>query len=114
MVILGVAGCSALLLCGFGIENTINYGFDLELENYIPYNVTVSYSDYSSHAGDLQSDKRITAVDEYAKYSVMVQGKNTLSSYVYVMPSLPEIIDLGYDDDGISVSLNLRKTSGLR
>lgn len=113
MVILGVAGCSALLLCGFGIENTINYGLDLELENYIPYNVTVSYSDYSSHAGDLQSDKRITAVDEYAKYSVMVQGKNTLSSYVYVMPSLPEIIDLGYDDDGISVSSKLAKDIGV-
>lgn len=113
MVILGVAGCSALLLCGFGIENTINYGLDLELNEYIPYDVSVSYSDMSSHNAEILSTYGVVSVDEYAKYSVTAQGKNTLSANVYVMPSDPTIVNLGYDDRSILVSSKLAKDVGV-
>ncbi len=113
MVILGVAGCSALLLCGFGVENTINYGLDLELGTYTPYDVTVSYSDGLSHFDDISALEGVVAVDEYAKYSVTAQGEKILSSYVYVMPSAPKIIDLGYDDNSVLVSSKLAKDIGV-
>lgn len=113
MVILGVAGCSALLLCGFGVENTINYGLDLELGTYTPYDVTVSYSDGLSHFDDVSALEGVVAVDEYAKYSVTAQGEKILSSYVYVMPSAPKIIDLGYDDNSVLVSSKLAKDIGV-
>ena len=99
MVIFGVAGCSALLLCGFGVENTINYGLDLELGHYTPYDVTALDG--------------VVAVDEYAKYSVTAQGEKVLSSYVYVMPSVPKIIDFGYDDNSVLVSSKLAKDIGV-
>lgn len=113
MVILGVAGCSALLLCGFGVENTINYGLDLELGHYTPYDVTVSYSDGLSHFDDVTALDGVVAVDEYAKYSVTAQGEKVLSSYVYVMPSVPKIIDFGYDDNSVLVSSKLAKDIGV-
>lgn len=113
MVILGVAGCSALLLCGFGVENTINYGLDLELGHYTPYDVTVSYSDGLSHFDDITALDGVVAVDEYAKYSVTAQGEKVLSSYVYVMPSVPKIIDFGYDDTSVLVSSKLAKDIGV-
>lgn len=113
MVILGVAGCSALLLCGFGVENTINYGLDLELGHYTPYDVTVSYSDGLSHFDDVTALDGVVAVDEYAKYSVTAQGEKVLSSYVYVMPSDPKIIDFGYDDNSVLVSSKLAKDIGV-
>ena len=113
MVILGVAGCSALLLCGFGVENTINYGLDLELGHYTPYDVTVSYSDGLSHFDDITALDGVVAVDEYAKYSVTAQGEKVLSSYVYVMPSAPKIIDFGYDDNSVLVSSKLAKDIGV-
>lgn len=113
MVILGVAGCSALLLCGFGVENTINYGLDLELGHYTPYDVTVSYSDGLSHFDDITALDGVVAVDEYAKYSVTAQGEKVLSSYVYVMPSVPKIIDFGYDDNSVLVSSKLAKDIGV-
>ncbi len=113
MVILGVAGCSALLLCGFGVENTINYGLDLELGHYTPYDVTVSYSDGLSHFDDITALEGVVAVDEYAKYSVTAQGEKVLSSYVYVMPSDPKIINLGYDDNSVLVSSKLAKDIGV-
>ena len=113
MVILGVAGCSALLMCGFGVENTINYGLDLELGHYTPYDVTVSYSDGLSHFDDITALDGVVAVDEYAKYSVTAQGEKVLSSYVYVMPSVPKIIDFGYDDNSVLVSSKLAKDIGV-
>ena len=113
MVIFGVAGCSALLLCGFGVENTINYGLDLELGHYTPYDVTVSYSDGLSHFDDITALDGVVAVDEYAKYSVTAQGEKVLSSYVYVMPSVPKIIDFGYDDNSVLVSSKLAKDIGV-
>lgn len=113
MVILGVAGCSALLLCGFGVENTINYGLDLELGHHTPYDVTVSYSDGLSHFDDVTALDGVVAVDEYAKYSVTAQGEKVLSSYVYVMPSNPKIIDFGYDDNSVLVSSKLAKDIGV-
>lgn len=113
MVILGVAGCSALLLCGFGVENTINYGLDLELGHYTPYDVTVSYSDGLSHFDDITALDGVVAVDEYAKYSVTAQGEKVLSSYVYVMPSVPKVIDFGYDDNSVLVSSKLAKDIGV-
>lgn len=113
MVIFGVAGCSALLLCGFGVENTINYGLDLELGHYTPYDVTVSYSDGLSHFDDITALDGVIAVDEYAKYSVTAQGEKVLSSYVYVMPSVPKIIDFGYDDNSVLVSSKLAKDIGV-
>lgn len=113
MVIFGVAGCSALLLCGFGVENTINYGLDLELGHYTPYDVTVSYSDGLSHFDDVTALDGVVAVDEYAKYSVTAQGEKVLSSYVYVMPSVPKIIDFGYDDNSVLVSSKLAKDIGV-
>lgn len=113
MVIFGVTGCSALLLCGFGVENTINYGLDLELGHYTPYDVTVSYSDGLSHFDDVTALDGVVAVDEYAKYSVTAQGEKVLSSYVYVMPSVPKIIDFGYDDNSVLVSSKLAKDIGV-
>lgn len=113
MVIFGVAGCSALLLCGFGVENTINYGLDLELGHHTPYDVTVSYSDGLSHFDNITALDGVVAVDEYAKYSVTAQGEKVLSSYVYVMPSVPKIIDFGYDDNSVLVSSKLAKDIGV-
>ena len=43
MVIVGVAGCTALLVCGFGIEDTINNGVSKDLGNFFNSDLEVSY-----------------------------------------------------------------------
>lgn len=113
MVIVGVAGCSALLLCGFGIEDTINYGLDLEFEKYIPYDVTVTYSDYSSHKDELLSAVGAVEADEYAKYTVTAQGKNVLSTYIYVFPTDCKVAKLPLDDDSLILTTKLAKDLGV-
>ncbi len=44
MVIVGVAGCTALLVCGFGIEDTIDYGIETDIATYYTADLEVSYS----------------------------------------------------------------------
>ncbi|MDE5855629.1 MAG: ABC transporter permease, partial [Anaeroplasmataceae bacterium] len=63
MVVIGVLGCSALLACGFGIEDTINYGLDLELDELIPYDVSVTYTSYTEKKEEISSIEHITYVD---------------------------------------------------
>lgn len=93
MVIIGTAGCAALLLSGFGIEDTINFGIDEELTELTPYDVAVSYSAPGSMADYISSLDGVTAVDEYCRYSVTLNGKKSASSYVYVMPDDPKVFD---------------------
>ena len=42
MVIIGVLGCTALLICGMGIDDTINYGKDQDLINFYNSDLVVN------------------------------------------------------------------------
>lgn len=44
MVIIGVMGCTALLVCGFGIDDTINFGIEHDLERYYSADIMVTYT----------------------------------------------------------------------
>lgn len=105
MVIIGVLGCSSLLVCGFGIEDTINYGLDLELNQLIPYDVSVSYINSNSHLEELKLNNEVIDIDEYAKYNVNI-GKigKVISSFVYVLPTNSKVINIKYDEKSCIIS----------
>lgn len=109
MVIVGVLGCSALLVCGFGIEDTINYGLDLELKELIPFDVSVTYASDSSKKDNVLALENVTAVDEYAKYSVNVEFGNLISSYLYVLPEKTDIFTPQYDEKSCLISKKVSK-----
>ncbi|MDE7161227.1 MAG: ABC transporter permease, partial [Anaeroplasmataceae bacterium] len=112
MVLLGVLGCSALLVCGFGIEDTINYGLDLELEEIIPYDVSVSYADKTSKFAEIKSILNVEYVDEYAKYTADVEAKKLISSYVYVLPEEASVFQVKYDKNSCIVSRRVAEEIG--
>ncbi|MDE5867748.1 MAG: ABC transporter permease, partial [Anaeroplasmataceae bacterium] len=104
MVLLGVMGCSALLVCGFGIEDTINYGIDLELEELIPYDLSLTYGTFDSKKYILNEKEEITDYDEYAKYTISIEKESMISSYIYLLPSELKVfkVDCGKNDCIIS------------
>lgn len=112
MVILGVLGCTALLACGFGIEDTINHGLDLELEDYIPYDISATYSANQSFEDTISKIDHVKYVDEYAKYSVNLTGKNVISSYVYLLPEKSFIFKPNYNNDDCLISSKVAKKLG--
>lgn len=63
MVIIGVMGCTALLLCGFGIEDTVNHGIQHDVMNFRNQDFSLSLSS-SKKRNDIESDLyKIDGVD---------------------------------------------------
>lgn len=112
MVLLGVLGCSALLVCGFGIEDTINYGLDLELEDLIPYDVSLTYIEQTSKLDELYKIENIKVIDEYAKYSVNVEANQLISSYVFVLPEEASVFQVKYTSESCILSRRVAEEIG--
>ncbi|MDE6407943.1 MAG: FtsX-like permease family protein [Anaeroplasmataceae bacterium] len=114
MVIIGVLGCSALLACGFGIEDTINYGLDLELNELIPYDVSVTYSTYTEKEEAFSSLEHVKHVDEYGKYPINVESKNLVSSYLFLLPEEAHILQIEYQKDSCIISRRISEEIGAK
>ncbi|MDE7385165.1 MAG: FtsX-like permease family protein, partial [Anaeroplasmataceae bacterium] len=114
MVVIGVLGCSALLVCGFGIEDTINYGLDLELDELIPYDVSVTYTTYTEKKENISSIEHVAYVDEYGKYPVNVEAKSLVSSYLFLLPEEAHIFQIEYQKDSCIVSGRLSEEIGAK
>ncbi len=67
MAVVGVAGCVALLLCGFGISDTLNHSLDNDLKNLFSFDIS---SEYNSHdfVSKLENFDKIEDYEFYEKY----------------------------------------------
>lgn len=73
MVVVGVFGCTALLLCGFGIENTLDHGIENDLNLFYSSSLSVTYTSPRKAENDFASyfsSGEISDVDEYHSSSV--------------------------------------------
>lgn len=61
MAILGVMGCSSLLISGMGINDTISYGIDKDKKKYYNCDIAISYNRGSNPIEDI---KKIEGVDK--------------------------------------------------
>ncbi|MCM1260037.1 MAG: ABC transporter permease [Prevotella sp.] len=114
MVIIGVLGCSSLLVCGFGIEDTIYYGLDLELETYIPYDVTVNYLDNASYQSQFFCIEGIQSVDEYAKHTVNIEKDNIIHSNLYILPEESSVFQIAYNHSSCLISSKVAEEIGCK
>ena len=62
MVVLGILGCTGLLICGMGIDDTINYGIDVDLNNILASDLQVTYN--SGAAKGVASQKLLELTNE--------------------------------------------------
>ncbi len=87
MVILGVCGCTALLVCGFGIDDTLRFGVDSDIKNFYSADL---YSNYTSNDSKLNKLKAISGVNKVEEYTTL---PTTLSSGSISYQSLVYVID---------------------
>lgn len=114
MVVIGVLGCSALLACGFGIEDTINYGLDLELDELVPYDVSATYATYTEKKEELLNIEHVSYVDEYGKYPIQVESKHLVSSYLYMLPEQTNVFKVEYYADSCILSRRVAEEIGAK
>lgn len=87
MVFIGVIGCTALLVCGFGIEDTVNHGIDHAIEYYHNADITVTF--------DTSKD------DEQAKSAFQ-----DIEGVEFIEPTLHTVSNM-YLEDGPQMNSNL-------
>ncbi len=113
MVLFGVMGCSALLLCGFGIENTLDNSVNTEL-TLIPFDVHLYYANDTSYAADLATIPGVVAVDEYTKKDVEIIKDKMISSYIYILPAESNIFVPSYNEDSCLITSKVAEEIGAK
>lgn len=111
LVIIGVMGCVALLGCGFGIEDTLNYGLKLELEEKLNYDIEVSFNHNKRSGADIAAmDSRITSYEEYSYSLVTLEhDENMVDTIMNIISDDTKAINIPITPGGATLSEKLAK-----
>ncbi len=96
MTVIGVAGCTALLLTGFGLNDTIGRVIPLQFEKINAYDATLILSEPSTSGANSELNERLPALGEglyLDQFSVEVsfEGETSGDMSVYLLtPEQPE------------------------
>ena len=86
MTVAGVMGCTALLVCSFGIGDTVNNGVDLELGGQFKYDISTAYTAQAAAQGflgfmdGLKEDGRIEGYETYKVFGMTASGRDTVKA----------------------------------
>ncbi len=115
MTVIGVAGCSALLLTSFGIGDTLARSVDNDLGNLFTYDVSSSFSSSTEQSvysllEELQAEGEISAYETVLTYNVpLADTGETMAVYVFEQQTVMTSVTA----NGAAVSLNKAEDSGL-
>lgn len=103
MVLIGVLGCSALLVCGFGIDDTLTYSVDKETKELICYDLMASFD----HEPSVPKEN-IEYIDIFEKHSVIaLNGNKSYNTSVYIFEASPHIFKPFIPEEGCMISKRL-------
>lgn len=101
MVIIGVMGCTGLLICGMGIDDTINYGKDKEIANFLGSDLTISLNsglDPDVAKTQLLTIEGVKKAEEYTISQGQVSSKKaSINSAIYYVSMNSSFFK--YDDE---------------
>lgn len=88
MTVAGVMGCVALLVCSFGIGDTVQNSVDLELGGQFYYDIASSFSAdnqtaFINYVETLKSEGKIDAYETYKTFYMTAVGENVKDVKVY-------------------------------
>lgn len=92
MATIGIAGCMALLLCGFGIGDTLTYSLNKDLGETFYYDIYSTYSsanesDFLSYLDGEEKIENYEKVDKFYVEASANQSKKTITLYQIVKDS---------------------------
>ena len=108
MTIVGVAGCTALMLIGFGIRDSISNMVDINFKEIIQYDGMVSFEDDASNEVKAEALKEIQSIDNVTDAHI---------GFVYTTKTYDDKVDETasvhvFDQDEINREFNLRTRIG--
>ena len=119
MVIVGILGCTALLVCGFGLEDTVNYGLDHDVKMFMSADVHVSFASSMGSDEVLNSFEDIEGIEKIELYRKMqctfsLEEGNQTTKLLYVVSSYDSHIKLDIPKDGVILSSKIARTIGCK
>lgn len=117
MVIIGVMGCTALLVAGFGIEDTLFYDIEHDLSRYHREEISLSFekpqteAQIVSYLEDIEGIKDLEPIQKGAS-TFFVEDGPQLQKPIYVFSRLEPMWDLTFGKDEVAISTKCAKTIG--
>jgi len=86
MVIVGVMGCTSLLVCGFGIDDTLDHGIEVDMtEIYASDMIARYYADSPSLKTELEAVDGVKTVEEFSLFPATISLDKTISGKIYLV-----------------------------
>lgn len=110
MTLVGIAGCTALLLAGFGIKNSIQGLIRKQYEEIFQYNMTIAFEDDLSEETINDTFKEIQDNTDFEKAMLLATTNGTLIGEKKEINASVYIIK---DDQPLADFINLRRKKGV-
>lgn len=109
MVLVGVLGCTALLCCGFGIEDTIYHGIDIDLSRYENADITLTLNSplvYDDCLNITNGDSDIIYNEPYSLTTTKANkiGEATVATNLYLLSEENNHFKITFDSSKAAVS----------
>lgn len=127
MTVLGVTGCTSLLVLGFGVKDSISQIIDIQIGEVFSYDYTVTLDDfiyYDEMKANLEDDKNVDLSIPYMSYSskVYFDEEKTITVQVIDEDQYKDILNLRERkskkelslDDGVIISEKFSKNYDIK
>lgn len=116
MVVLGMMGCTALLVCGFGISDTLNYGIELDYNEHLNIEIAVTPStDANNVYNKLIELDNIERVEKVTASPVSATAENSVDTTLYILEQNSSYFQLDYYvDGGVTINKTTAENMGLK
>lgn len=114
MATIGIAGCTALLLCGFGISDTLNHSTKNDLYDVFKYDVSSTYT-----AVDFEEKiAAVAGINDYEFYSntytQLTNGEKYKNTNLYVIEEGSKLTDIKILKGEACISKNIANELGVK
>lgn len=115
MVVVGVMGCTSLLVCGFGIDNTLDHGVEVDMtEFYASDMIARYYADSPSLKTELESVDGVAAVEEFSLFPATISGEKTISGRIYLIQEESAFYHVAFDPTKLVLSKKVATDIGAK
>ncbi len=119
MVAFGVLGCTALLLCGFGIEDTVYHGIDSDIATLRNFDVTTTFMTTRTYEDATKDLLAIEGVEEVeATYSassdISIENGASTNSRVYLLKENSRCYKISFPKDEVAISQKVSRVIGAK
>ena len=114
MVTIGIVGCMALLLCGFGIRNTLEHSVNNDFGGVFKFDVSTAYNS-ETFIQNLDTYENISVYEKYEQSYVSAKGKKTTATIsFYHIEENSKLCSIKLIDNEVCVSKSVAEKLGIK